>query len=57
MGTCGPSGYYVKGHDQKGQYHIKGYRLLQVVGEGDSVPHCNWMRRCAVDTAFDLALA
>lgn len=28
--------------------------FLQVVGEEDSVPHCNWVHRCgvALDTAF-----
>ena len=26
-----------------------------MVGEDDSVPHCNWVRRCVVDTAFHLA--
>jgi hypothetical protein len=30
------------------------YRL-QVVGEGGSVPHRNWVHQCVVDTAFHLA--
>lgn len=30
------------------------YRL-RLVGEGDSMLHCNWARRCVVDTAFHLA--
>ncbi len=36
------------------QYNTDEYRL-QVVGEGDSVSHCNWVRRCGVDTAIHLA--
>src|ERR1700761_7710379 len=55
MSAYGTSGYYAKGRGQKGQYHIEDYRLLQPVGEGDSVPHCNWVRRCAGGTAFHLA--
>jgi hypothetical protein len=34
-------------------YHIDNYRL-QVVGEGDSMPHCNWVCRCVMDNAFHL---
>ena len=36
------------------QYRINDNRL-QVVAEGNSVPHCNWVRPCVVDTAFHLA--
>ena len=54
MCAYGTSGYYVKNDGQKGQYHIDEYRL-QVVGEGDTVLHGNWVRRCVVDTAFHLA--
>ena len=39
---------------RKTQHHIDDYRL-QVVGEGGSVPHCNWVYRCVVDIAFHLA--
>ena len=34
------------------QYHIDD---LQVVEEGNSLPHCNWVRPLVVDTAFHLA--
>ena len=26
-----------------------------MVGGDDSVPHCNWVRRCVLDNAFQLA--
>ena len=35
------------------QYHTDEYRLQ--VGEGDSMPHCNGVRRCDVNTAIHLA--
>lgn len=36
------------------QYHIFDYRV-QVVGEGGTVPHRNWVRQCVVDTVCHLA--
>ena len=38
----------------EGRLNIDDYRL-QVAGEDGGVPHCNWARRCVVDTAFRLA--
>ena len=55
MCMYGTSGYYAECHSQKGDSnHTDEYRL-QVVGEGDKVPRCNWVRRRSVDTAFHLA--
>ena len=31
------------------------YRLQMVVGKGDSVSHCDWVRRCVVGTALSVA--
>jgi hypothetical protein len=55
MELAGPADTTVRVTVRKeNQYHIDDH-CLQVVGEGGSVPHCNWVRRCVVDTAFHLA--
>ena len=56
MCTFGTSArYYARCRSEKGHIcHIECYHL-QVEVEGDIVPHCNWVRRCVVDIAFDLA--
>ena len=53
-GTCGTCGYNYACYTPTRNISDDNYRL-QVEGEGDSMPHCNWVRRCVVDTAFHLA--
>jgi hypothetical protein len=55
MGPVEPAGASMHVMVRKESCHINDNYCLQVVGKGGSVPHCNWVRRCVVDTAFHLA--
>ena len=54
-GTSGTCGYNYAHYSLAGNISCDNYRLQQVAGEGDSMPHCNWVHRCVVDSAFHLA--